>query len=153
VVLRALVDDVICLALEPNHPDPAVLAFHQGERYELAKVQRRAARHAAVMVYVHRGTRGRRLGRELAFELLLHCKLQRRPWRTGAAGARVGGVEAAACDGGAREKPTSGGGGTRVARGRSSRATVAGQGRLRLRRRLGLGAKEECMSEWLVKRF
>jgi hypothetical protein len=30
VVVRALVDDVICLALEPNHPDPVVFAFHQG---------------------------------------------------------------------------------------------------------------------------
>jgi hypothetical protein len=42
VVVRALVDDVICLALEPNHPDPAILAFHQRERHELAKVRRRA---------------------------------------------------------------------------------------------------------------
>jgi hypothetical protein len=29
VIVQALVDDVICLALEPNHSDPAV-AFHQG---------------------------------------------------------------------------------------------------------------------------
>jgi hypothetical protein len=50
VVIWALADDVICLALEPNHPDPAVLAFHQGERHELAKVRRGAARHEAVMV-------------------------------------------------------------------------------------------------------
>jgi hypothetical protein len=30
MVVRALVDDVIYLALEPNHPDPEILAFHQG---------------------------------------------------------------------------------------------------------------------------
>jgi hypothetical protein len=30
VVVRALVDDVFCLALEPNQPDPAVLTLHQG---------------------------------------------------------------------------------------------------------------------------
>jgi hypothetical protein len=64
VVVRALVDDIICLALEPNHLDLVVLAFHQGERHELAKVPRRAARHAALMVLdVRRGTGGRRLGR------------------------------------------------------------------------------------------
>jgi hypothetical protein len=87
----------------------------------LAKVRRRAARHAVVMLLdVGRGTGGRRLGRQLAFELLLRRKLRWWPRRTGAAGARVGGAEAAACDGGTRVKPTSGGGGTRAARGRSS---------------------------------
>jgi hypothetical protein len=85
-----------------------------------------------MLLDVRRGTGGRRLGRQLAFELLLHRKLRRRPRRTGAAGTCVGGAEAAACDGGALVKPTSGVGGTRAARGRSSRATVAGQGRLRL---------------------
>jgi hypothetical protein len=49
VVVRALVNDVICLALEANHLNQAVLAFHQGERHELAKIRRGAARHAALM--------------------------------------------------------------------------------------------------------
>jgi hypothetical protein len=68
VVVRALVDDSICHGLEPNKPEPTVLAGQQGERHELAKVRRRgAARHAAVMLLdVGLGTRGRRLGRQLA---------------------------------------------------------------------------------------
>jgi hypothetical protein len=78
------------------------------------------------------------LGRQLAFELLLHRKLRRRQRRTDATGARVRGAEAAACDGGTQMKPTSGSGGTRAARRRSSRATVTGQWRLRLRRCLRL---------------
>jgi hypothetical protein len=28
VVVRALVDDVFCLAVEPNQPDPAVRTLH-----------------------------------------------------------------------------------------------------------------------------
>jgi hypothetical protein len=100
----------------------------------LAKVRHGAARHAAVMLLdVGRGTGGRRLGRQLTFELLLRRKLRRRPRRTGATGAQVGRAEVTACDDGAWVKPTSGSGGTRAARGRSSRAVVAGQGRLRLR--------------------
>jgi hypothetical protein len=130
VIVRALVDDVICLALEPNHPDPAVLAIHQGERHKLAKVLRGAARHAVLMVLnVRRGTRGRRLGRQLAFELLLHRKQRR--WQHARVLARA---QVAACDGGARAKLTRDGGRTRVARGRSPGAAVVGHGRLRLRR-------------------
>jgi hypothetical protein len=71
----------------------------------------------------------------------------------------------AACDDGARAKLTSGGGATQAVPGRSSRAAVVGHGRragedhewrwwaravgLRRgsRRRLGLGAKQECVSE------
>jgi hypothetical protein len=49
VVVRALVYDVICLALEPNHLDLVVLASHQEERHELAKVRCGAARHVALM--------------------------------------------------------------------------------------------------------
>jgi hypothetical protein len=49
VVVRALVNDVIFLALEANHPNLAVLAFHQGERHKLANIGRGAARHAALM--------------------------------------------------------------------------------------------------------
>jgi hypothetical protein len=117
VVVRALVDNVIFLSLEPNKPDPTELAVHKGERHELAKVRRGAARHTVVMVLdVGRGTGGRRLGQQLAFDLLLYCKLQRRPRRTGAASTRVGGAEAAACDGGVRVNPTSGSGGTQAAR-------------------------------------
>jgi hypothetical protein len=85
VVVRALVDDVIFLGLEPNKSDSTVLALQQGERHELAKVRRGPARHAAVMLPdVRRGTGGRRLGRQLAFELLLRRKLRRRPRHTGA---------------------------------------------------------------------
>jgi hypothetical protein len=51
VVVRALIDDAICPSLEPNKPEPTVLAGQQGERHELAKVwRRRAARHVAVML-------------------------------------------------------------------------------------------------------
>jgi hypothetical protein len=79
----------------------------------LDKVRRGAARHMAVMVLdVRQGTGGRRLGRQLAFDLLLHRKLRRWSRGTGAAGARVGEAEAAACDGDARVKPTSGDGET-----------------------------------------
>jgi hypothetical protein len=68
VVVRALVDDAICLGLEPNKPEQTVPAGQQGQRYELAKIRcRGAARHAAVMLLdVGRGTGGRRLGRQLA---------------------------------------------------------------------------------------
>jgi hypothetical protein len=68
VVVRALVDDSICLGLELNKSEPTVPAGQQGERHELVKVRRRrAARHAAVMLLdVGRGTGGRRLGRQLA---------------------------------------------------------------------------------------
>jgi hypothetical protein len=87
VVVWALVDDVICLGLEPNKPDPTFLAIQQGERHKLAKVRRRAACHTTVMLLnVGRGNGGRRLG-QLAFELLLRRKLQRQPRRTGATGA------------------------------------------------------------------
>jgi hypothetical protein len=89
------------------------------------------------------------LGRQLSFELLLHCKLRRRPRHMVADGARVGGAEVAACDGGARVKPTSGGCWTRVVRRQSSRAAVVGRGgcgcggaRGCLQRRLGLGASK-----------
>jgi hypothetical protein len=60
VVVRSLVDDVICLGLEPNQPEPTVPTSQQGERHELAKVRHRgAARHAAVMLLdVGRGTGG-----------------------------------------------------------------------------------------------
>jgi histone deacetylase 1/2 len=51
VVVRALVDDGICLRLEPNKPDSTDCAGQQGERHKLAKVRRRgAARHVAVML-------------------------------------------------------------------------------------------------------
>jgi hypothetical protein len=68
VVLRALVDDAICLRLEPNKPKPTDRAGQQAERHELAKIRHRgAARHAAVMLLdVGRGTGGRRVGRQLA---------------------------------------------------------------------------------------
>jgi hypothetical protein len=68
VVVRALVDDAICLGLKPNKPEPTVPTSQQGKRHELAKVRRRgAARHTMVMLLdVGRGTGGRRVGRQLA---------------------------------------------------------------------------------------
>jgi hypothetical protein len=64
-------------------------------------------------------------------------------------GARVlARAQAAACDGGTQAKLTSGGGETRAVHGRSSGATLAGHGRLRLRRgsrrRLGLIKARVC---------
>jgi hypothetical protein len=50
VVVRALVDDAICLRLEPNKPELTRRASQQGERHELDKVRRhRAARHATAV--------------------------------------------------------------------------------------------------------
>jgi hypothetical protein len=64
VVLWALVDDVICLGLEPDKPDLTFLAIQQGERHKLAKVRCRAAFHTMVMLLnAGRGNGGRRLGR------------------------------------------------------------------------------------------
>jgi hypothetical protein len=60
VVVQALVDDAICLRLEPNKPELTRRAGQQGERHKLAKVRRHgAARHAAVnLLDVGRGTGG-----------------------------------------------------------------------------------------------
>jgi hypothetical protein len=68
VVVRALVDDAICLGLEPNQLEPTVSTSQQGERHKLAKVRRRgAALHVAMMLLdVGRGTGGRRVGRQFA---------------------------------------------------------------------------------------
>jgi hypothetical protein len=49
VVVRALVDDAICLRLEPNKPEPTRHVGQQGESHKLAKVRHhKAADHAAV---------------------------------------------------------------------------------------------------------
>jgi hypothetical protein len=136
VVVQALVDDVIWLALEPNHSDSVVPALHQGERHVLAMVLHRAAPHAALIdLDVRRGTWGRRLDRQLGSKLLLHHKEW---WRQGhtSSGARCGGAHGAAWGGG---------GG-----GRSSRAVAAAVGHERWqRRRLGLGAKQFGLSVWV----
>jgi hypothetical protein len=61
VVVRALVDDAICLGLVPNQSEPTRRADQQGERHELAKVRRDgAARHATTvnLLDVGRGTGG-----------------------------------------------------------------------------------------------
>jgi hypothetical protein len=137
-----------------------------------------ATRHAILMeLDIRRGTWGRRLSRQIASEVLLHCKQWRRQQRTSVGGR----AQATAWDGGAQAKLTSNSCGARAARGRGSRAAVAecwwrgsGGGLRRrrageaherqwrgtggcgcggawgcLRRQLGLGAKQ-WMCEWVL---